>query len=130
MSRWLISGAIVALAALSVLVTYWDYVVNPWTRDGQVRAQVIQVTPRVSGPIVDLPIVDNQWRRSIPCYSGRSNDTRAARPGPRRESWRAVPAPTAVGRATSCHFPRAAACCEVAQCSSLASSSTCSSRCP
>jgi len=60
MRRWLISGAIVGAALLSVLITYWDYVVNPWTRDGQVRAQVIQITPRVSGPIVNLPIVDNQ----------------------------------------------------------------------
>ncbi|MGD9354403.1 MAG: HlyD family secretion protein, partial [Desulfobacterales bacterium] len=39
---------------------YWDYATNPWTRDGQVRAQVIQITPRVSGPIVKLPILDNQ----------------------------------------------------------------------
>jgi multidrug resistance efflux pump len=36
-------------------------VVNPWTRDGQVRAQVIQITPRVSGPLVKLPVVDNQF---------------------------------------------------------------------
>ena len=60
MRRWLISGAILLAAAVAVLAMYWDYVVNPWTRDGQVRAQVIQITPRVSGPIVNLPIVDNQ----------------------------------------------------------------------
>ncbi len=60
MRRWLISGAILLVAALAVLATYWEYVVNPWTRNGQVRAQVIQITPRVSGPIVNLPIVDNQ----------------------------------------------------------------------
>jgi multidrug resistance efflux pump len=40
---------------------YWDYITNPWTRDGQVRAQVIQITPRVSGPLVKLPVVDNQF---------------------------------------------------------------------
>jgi len=40
---------------------YWDYVTNPWTRNGQVRAQVIQITPRVSGPLVKLPVVDNQF---------------------------------------------------------------------
>ncbi len=34
---------------------------KPWTRDGQVRAQVIQITPRVSGPLVNLPIKDNQF---------------------------------------------------------------------
>ncbi len=44
-----------------VLLKYWDYVANPWTRDGQVRANVIQITSRVSGPIVNLPIRDNQF---------------------------------------------------------------------
>jgi len=48
------------LAVVAILVKYWDYVTNPWTRDGQVRAQVIQITPRLSGPIVKLPIKDNQ----------------------------------------------------------------------
>lgn len=34
---------------------------NPWTRDGQVRAEVIQITPRVTGPIVELVVKDNQF---------------------------------------------------------------------
>ena len=58
---YLLTGTIVAAAVFMVLQKYWDYVVNPWTRDGQVRAQVIQITPRVSGPIVNLPIRDNQF---------------------------------------------------------------------
>ncbi|MGD8208134.1 MAG: biotin/lipoyl-binding protein, partial [Thiohalocapsa sp.] len=59
--KYLVTGAVVLVAAAAVLLKYWEYVVNPWTRDGQVRAQVVQVTPRVSGPIVDLPIQDNQF---------------------------------------------------------------------
>jgi multidrug resistance efflux pump len=59
--KHLLTGAIVAVAALLVLLKYWDYVLNPWTRDGQVRAEVVQITPRVSGPIVSLPIKDNQF---------------------------------------------------------------------
>jgi multidrug resistance efflux pump len=55
-----LTGAIVLVAIGIVTYKYWDYVTNPWTRDGQVRAQVIQITPRVSGPIVKLPIADNQ----------------------------------------------------------------------
>jgi RND family efflux transporter MFP subunit len=39
---------------------YQDYFNNPWTRDGQVRANVIKVAPRVSGPIVNVAITDNQ----------------------------------------------------------------------
>ena len=50
----------VLLALSGILVKYWIYVVNPWTRDGTVRAAVVQITPRVSGPIVELPILDNQ----------------------------------------------------------------------
>ena len=48
------------IAVVAVLLKYWDYVVNPWTRDGQVRAEVVQITPRVSGPIVKLSVKDNQ----------------------------------------------------------------------
>ena len=56
--RVLLTGAVVLVAVAVVAYKYWDYLINPWTRDGQVRAQVVQVTPRVSAPIVNLPIVD------------------------------------------------------------------------
>jgi len=39
---------------------YQDYFNNPWTRDGQVRAQVIQVSPRVTGTVIHIAVVDNQ----------------------------------------------------------------------
>jgi multidrug resistance efflux pump len=55
------TGAVVLVAAGLIAYKYRDYIVNPWTRDGQVRAIVIQMTPRVSGPVVDLPIKDNQF---------------------------------------------------------------------
>lgn len=58
--KYALTGAVVLVAVLAVLWKYWAYVTNPWTRDGQVRANVIQVAPRVSGPIVKLPIRDNQ----------------------------------------------------------------------
>jgi multidrug resistance efflux pump len=60
--RKLLLTSIVLLLAIGVLLTkYWYYVTNPWTRDGQVRAQVIQITPRVTAPIIKLPISDNQF---------------------------------------------------------------------
>ena len=55
------TGIVVLAAAGALAFKYWDYIANPWTRDGQVRANVIQVSPRVSGPIVKLPIKDNQF---------------------------------------------------------------------
>jgi multidrug resistance efflux pump len=59
--RYLATGAIVLIAVSAVLLKYWEYASNPWTRDGQVRANVVQIAPRVSGPIVELPIRDNQF---------------------------------------------------------------------
>jgi len=61
--RHLVTGAVVLVAVILAGAKYWDYLVNPWTRDGQVRADIIQVTPRVTGPIVELPIQDNQFVR-------------------------------------------------------------------
>lgn len=58
--KYILSGLVVLLAIGIALARYWHYVVNPWTRDGQVHAQVIQINPRVSGPITELPIRDNQ----------------------------------------------------------------------
>ena len=52
MTKYLATGAIV-LAAIAVGVLRWRvHLENPWTRDGQVQANVIQIAPRVSGPIV------------------------------------------------------------------------------
>ena len=59
--KYLTTGLVIAVAIVFVLVKYYDYVTNPWTRDGQVRADVIQIAPRVSGPVVALPIRDNQF---------------------------------------------------------------------
>ena len=58
--KYLLTGAVVLVAAVLVIFKYRDYVTNPWTRNGQVCAQVIQIAPRVTGPIVNLPIKDNQ----------------------------------------------------------------------
>lgn len=39
----------------------WDrYELSPWTRDGRVRANVVQIAPDVSGLVTAVPIQDNQ----------------------------------------------------------------------
>ncbi|MFT7774722.1 efflux RND transporter periplasmic adaptor subunit [Roseateles sp.] len=39
----------------------WErYEVSPWTRDGRVRANVVQIAPDVSGLVTAVPIRDNQ----------------------------------------------------------------------
>ena len=56
--------SLIAIAATVIALTFmkfWDYVVNPWTRNGQVSANIVQITSRISAPIVNLPIKDNQY---------------------------------------------------------------------
>jgi len=50
----------VAVAGYTLSVMFEEYLFHPWTRDGHVRAQVVRITPRISGPIVELPVTDNQ----------------------------------------------------------------------
>ena len=59
--KYLLTGIVVLIAVLVIVLKYRDYISNPWTRNGQVFAQVIQITSRVSGPIVKLPVKDNQF---------------------------------------------------------------------
>lgn len=61
--KLILTASVVLCAALLLAVKFRNYVFNPWTRDGQVRANVVQITPRVSGPIVSLHVVDNQFVR-------------------------------------------------------------------
>jgi multidrug resistance efflux pump len=57
----IITTGVIVLAALGMIAyKYRDYVKYPWTRDGLVRAQVVQIAPRVSGPLVRVPIQNNQ----------------------------------------------------------------------
>jgi multidrug resistance efflux pump len=42
----------------------WDaYMSAPWTRDATVRASVVMIAPEVSGRIVELHVIDNQFVR-------------------------------------------------------------------
>ena len=62
--RYATSGTLLIIAITVVLVRYSDYLLNPWTRDGQVRARVLQIAPRVSGPIISLSVTDDQYVRA------------------------------------------------------------------
>ena len=58
--RVLVTLILVALAGLTLAYLFRDYWRHPWTRDGHIRAQVVVIAPRVSGPIIELPITDNR----------------------------------------------------------------------
>ena len=56
----LVTFAMVTLALVATCLFYWRYSTKPWTRDGQVRANVVGIAPPVAGPIIQIPIKDNQ----------------------------------------------------------------------
>jgi RND family efflux transporter MFP subunit len=62
--HYLITLIIVGLAVWAAVSLYSRYIENPWTRDGQVRANIVGIAPRVSGPIIHVAVRDNQQVRT------------------------------------------------------------------
>lgn len=55
----------VTAAAIGAALQLWDhYELAPWTRDGRVRANVVQIAPDVSGLVTAVPVHDNQRVRA------------------------------------------------------------------
>lgn len=67
--RVILTLAVVSLAIV-LGVTLWNtYMIAPWTRDGRVRVYVVDVAPEVSGTVVQVPVVDNQYvHKGDPLY--------------------------------------------------------------
>ena len=60
LARPIVTLAVVA-AAVGAGLRLWDhYELEPWTRDGRVRANVVQIAPDVSGLVTAVPVQDNQ----------------------------------------------------------------------
>ncbi|RKT45797.1 efflux RND transporter periplasmic adaptor subunit [Thiocapsa rosea] len=65
--QWIL-GSVRVLVTLSMVgiaggAAYWAWQqgkAHPWTRDGQVLADVVHVAPRVGGQVIALHVVDNQ----------------------------------------------------------------------
>ncbi len=58
--RYLMTFAVV-LVALFIGWRLWIHYENdPWTRDGRIKADVVQVAPDVTGQVVKLNVIDNQ----------------------------------------------------------------------
>ena len=54
--NYLITLIIVGLAVWAAVSLYLRYIEHPWTRDGQVRANIVGIAPRVSGPIIHVAV--------------------------------------------------------------------------
>jgi RND family efflux transporter MFP subunit len=57
----LITLASTALAVVLCQAMWHAYVEAPWTRDATVRAYVVTMAPEISGRIVELRVIDNQF---------------------------------------------------------------------
>jgi multidrug resistance efflux pump len=58
--NFFVTLVIVCLAGWAAWSLYQRYVFDPWTRDSQVRANIVGIAPRVSGPIIHVAVRDNQ----------------------------------------------------------------------
>jgi RND family efflux transporter MFP subunit len=58
--RFFITLVVVAIAAVIAWQLWVYYMLDPWTRDGHVRADVVEVAPDVSGLVAEVFIHDNQ----------------------------------------------------------------------
>lgn len=58
--NFVLTLVIVAGAAYAGWRLYHLYITNPWTRDCQVRANVVGIAPRISGPVIQVAVKDNQ----------------------------------------------------------------------
>ncbi|HZC58970.1 MAG TPA: HlyD family secretion protein [Chthoniobacterales bacterium] len=58
--NYLVTIILVCLAAWAGWQLWERYTNYPWTRDSQVRANIVGIAPRVSGPIVRVAVIDNQ----------------------------------------------------------------------
>jgi RND family efflux transporter MFP subunit len=58
--NFLVTLVIVCMAGWAAWVLYLRYMTDPWTRDSQVRANIVGIAPRVSGPIIRVAVRDNQ----------------------------------------------------------------------
>ncbi len=56
----LVTTTVVVVAAACAYSLYSRYQSDPWTRDGQVRDDVVQIAPRVNGYLVKIAVKDNQ----------------------------------------------------------------------
>ncbi|MFS1467335.1 HlyD family secretion protein [Vibrio lentus] len=57
--RYLITLLLFVAAGFVVYSYYQSYTSNPWTRDGQVSAYIVSITPRVTGQIIKIHVDDN-----------------------------------------------------------------------
>lgn len=58
--RFLVTAVVVLVAVFLGWRLFLFYEYDPWTRDGRVKADVVQIAPDVTGQVVSVNVLDNQ----------------------------------------------------------------------
>ena len=58
--RWCVTAGLVVLASFVALWLWNRYEEQPWTRDGHVYADVVRVSPDISGLVTEVTVHDNE----------------------------------------------------------------------
>lgn len=61
--RFLVTLTLTVIAVVLVFMRYRLYFENPWTRDGMVRARIVEIAPQVTGPLITVAAADSQLVR-------------------------------------------------------------------
>lgn len=59
--RLIRTGVAVLAAIILGSALWWHYMLSPWTRDGRVRAEVVDIAAQIAGQVVELKVIDNQF---------------------------------------------------------------------
>lgn len=54
------TAIVVIIAVLLAWALWWHYLYSPWTRDGRVRVEVVDIAPQIDGQIIKVLVQDNQ----------------------------------------------------------------------
>lgn len=63
LGRYALTFCLVAVSAFIALKVWHHYERTPWTRDGRVGVDVVQIAPEVPGTVSAVPVSDNQYVR-------------------------------------------------------------------
>jgi multidrug resistance efflux pump len=59
--RTIVTLAVVGIATALIIAVWHTYMIAPWTRDGRVQAEVVDIAPEIPGTVVAVPVRDNQY---------------------------------------------------------------------
>ena len=59
--RAVVTLVMIGIAAVLMVAVWHTYMIAPWTRDGRVLAEVVDIAPEIPGTIVSVPVHDNQF---------------------------------------------------------------------